>query len=132
VFPEAGHALRLVIEEMLNAAIPFSDWLVTGRTILIPKKGEAKDPGNYRPIACLTTQYKFATAVLADSLTAHVEANDLLPQEQRTLRRGARGCVDCLAVDKMVITDARFKGLRTLSVGWIDFKKAYDRVPMGG
>ena len=29
----------------------------------------------------------------------------------------------------MVITDARFKGSRTLSVGWIDFEKAYDRVP---
>ena len=129
VFPEAGHALRLMTEEMLNAAIPFPDWLVTGRTILIPKKGEAKDPGNYRPIACLNTQYKFATAVLADSLAAHVEANDLLPQEQRALRKGARGCIDCLAVDKMVITHARFKGLRTLSVGWIDFEKAYDRVP---
>ena len=71
----------LVTEEMLNAAIPFPDWLVTGRTILIPKKGEAKDPCNYRPIACLNMQYKFATAVLADSLAAHVEANDLLLQE---------------------------------------------------
>ena len=29
----------------------------------------------------------------------------------------------------MVITDAHFKGLRTQSVGWIDFEKAYDRVP---
>ena len=112
MFPEAGHALRLVTEEMLNAAIPFTDWLVTGRTILIPKKGEAKDPGNYRPIACLNKQYNFATG-----LAAHVEANDLLPQEQPALRRGARSYVDCLAVDKTVLTDARFKGLRTLSVG---------------
>ena len=66
VFPEAGHALCLVTEEMLNAKIPFPGWLVTGRTILIPKKGEAKDLGNYRPIACLNTKYKFATVVLAD------------------------------------------------------------------
>ena len=28
-----------------------------------------------------------------------------------------------------MITDAKFKGLRTLSVGWIDFEKAYNRVP---
>ena len=95
---------------MLNAAIPFPDCLVTGRTILIPKKGEAKDSGNYRPIACLNTQYKFATAVLADSLAAHVKTNDLLLQEQHALRKGARGCIDCMAVDKMVIIDARFKG----------------------
>ena len=70
-----------------------------------------------------------AMAVLADSLAAHIEANGLLPEEQPALRKGARGCVDCLAVDKVVITDARFKGLRTLSVGWIEFDKAYDRVP---
>ena len=37
--------------------------------------------------------------------------------------------MDCLAVDKVVITYARFKGLRTLSMGWINFEKAYDRVP---
>ena len=67
-------------------------------------------------------------AVLADSIAAHVEANDLLLQEQRALREGARGFVDCLAVDKMII-DAPFNGSRTLSVGWIDFKKAYNRVP---
>ena len=90
----------------------FPGLLKTGRTVLIPKKGEAKDPGNYRPIACLNTQYKFSTAVLADSLAAHIEANGLLPEEQRALRKGARGCVDCLAVDKVVITDSHFKGLR--------------------
>ena len=91
VFPEAEHALRSVTEEMLNAAIPFPDWLVTGRTVLIPKKGEAKDPGNYRSIACLNTQYKFAMAVLADSLAAQVEANGVLPEEHRALRkRGQR------------------------------------------
>ena len=128
MFPEAEHALRLVTEEMLNAVIPFPDWLVTGRTAMIPKKGEAKDPGNYRPIACLNTQYKFAMAVLADSLAAHVEANGLLPEEQRALRKGARGYMNCLAVDKVVITDARFKGLRTGSI----LRKPTTESPMNG
>ena len=53
-------------------------------------------------------------AVLADSLAAHIEANDLLPQEQCVLRKGSSDCVDCLAADKIVITDARFKGLSGL------------------
>ena len=43
------------------------------------------------------------------------------------MRRGPRGCVDCLAMDKMLITDAGFKGLGTLSMGWINFEKAYDK-----
>ena len=59
---EAGHALRLVTEDLLNTAIPFPNWLVTGRYT----KGRGKDPGNYRPITCLNTQYNFATVVLAD------------------------------------------------------------------
>ena len=67
------HALRLVTEGMLNAATPFPDCLVTGRTILIPKKEEAQDMGNYWPIACLNTQYKFAAVELADNLAAHVK-----------------------------------------------------------
>ena len=77
VFPEVGHALHLVTEEILNTAIPFPDWLVTGRTILIPKKGKAKDPVNYRPIMCLNTQYKFATVVLADRVP-HVWVTSVL------------------------------------------------------
>ena len=77
-------------------------------------------------IACLNTQYKFTTVVLADSLAAYIEANSLLSAEQRALRKGVRGCVDCLAVEKVTTTDAHFKGLRTLSMGWINFKKAYE------
>ena len=77
MFPEARHALRLVTEEMLNAAIPFPDWLVMGRTILILKKGEAKDLGNYRPIGCLNTQYRFATVVPADRVP-HKWVNSVL------------------------------------------------------
>ena len=98
--------------------VPFPDWLVMGRTVLIPKrKGEEQDPGNYRPIACLNTKYKFATVVLADSVVAHIEATGVLPVEQHVLRKGARGCVDCLAVDKMVITNAKYNGSRSLSMG---------------
>ena len=44
----------------------------------------------------MNTQYKFITVVLADSYAAYIEANDLLLQEH-ALRKGARGCVDCLA-----------------------------------
>ena len=104
--PEAERTWRLVTEEMLNATTPFPDLLVTGRTILIPRR-ERQRTRVITGLLCLNTQYKFATVVLADSLAAFIEVNDLLPQEQRALRKEARACVDCLAVDKMMITDAR-------------------------
>ena len=45
VFPDVKCALHLVTEEMLNAAVHFPDWLVTGRTILIPQEGRGRVPG---------------------------------------------------------------------------------------
>lgn len=35
----------------------------------------------------------------------------------------------CPWTEYVVMSDAKFKGLRTLSMGWINFEKAYDRVP---
>ena len=46
---------------------------------------------------------KHPVQVRHSSLAAQVEANGLLPEEQRALRKGARGCMDCLAVDKRVM-----------------------------
>ena len=44
----------------------------------------------------------------------------------RSLVNGGRGVN---TTPHFLQCDARFKGLRTLSVGWIDFEKAYNRVP---
>ena len=46
---------------------------------------------------------KHPVQVRHGSLAAQVEANGLLPEEQRALRKGARGCMDCLAVDRRVM-----------------------------
>ena len=49
-------------------------------------------------------------------------------QEQKALRKGRRGCHDALMIDNIIIESARMeKG--ELSVAWVDYQKAYDRVP---
>ncbi len=82
----------------------------------------------YRPITCLNTGYKLFTAVITSELRAHCEVNNILPHEQKALQRGQRGCLDTLMVDAMILESARVR-YRNLSVAWIDYKKAYDRVP---
>ncbi len=58
----------------------------------------------------------------------HVLAKDLLPAEQRALRKGSRGCLDALVIDQALAREAE-NAKRSLSVCWIDYRKAYDLVP---
>ena len=131
VFPKAAEKLCRGLEEVTEVASPiFPPWFVRGRTVLIPKEGCRGKVDQYRPITCLNTAYKMFTTVLTNILYDHVEENHLLPAEQCALRRGRRGCLDALLVDNMVL-QMSIRKAKNLSVVWIDYKKAYDRVPHG-
>lgn len=53
---------------------------------------------------------------------------DLLPQEQKAIQKGRRGCLDARTIDAAVAVEAQMHR-RDLSVGWIDYRKAYDMTP---
>ena len=61
-------------------------------------------------------------------LQSHVARVGLLPLEQKALRKGARGCMDALAIDTTVTEEVKW-GKKNLNVAWVDFRKAYDQVP---
>lgn len=131
LFNAASDGLRKFIKGVLRQSRKVPDipqWFVTGRTVMIPKDGCEGKPDQYRPIACLNTSYKLLTSVMSKQLMAHVEENEILPEEQLALRKGRRGCTDALLIDHM-ISDNAWARNAGLSVAWIDFKKAYDRVP---
>ena len=74
-FHQAAECLRRAIWAMLRAggiidSIP--EWLVKGRTVLIPKEGCQGRPEQYWPITCLNTAYKLMTAVTKEVLYEHV------------------------------------------------------------
>jgi hypothetical protein len=120
-------ALHPILTELCNTAIttPTSapPWLTEGRTILIHKKGDTTVAKNYRPITCLPTYFKLITLLLTDLIYDHLIYNDILPAEQKGVRRKARGCKDHLLLDKIITEDAKRKK-RDLSVMWIDYQKA--------
>lgn len=103
-------------------------WLGKGRTILIAKNKEPQDPKNYRPITCLNTIYKNLTSISANRISKHVNQHNLIPLEQKGCCQGSRGCKDQLLISK-TIADQCQKEKKSLSTGWIDYKKAYDSVP---
>jgi len=90
--------------------------------VLIPKERCQGRPDQYRPITCLNSRLM---AVLMEVLYEHVQLYDILPKEQYAVRRGH---LDALLIDSMVAREARLQR-RSLSVAWIDYRKAYDRIP---
>lgn len=122
------NSLLDAINEVLNDPKTIPEWLTSGITFLIFKGKDSKNPKNYRPITCLPTMYKLITAIISDKLYEHLMLNRILPPEQKGCRKGARGCKDQLLVSKMIIEDAK-KRKKTLSMAWVDYKKAFDSVP---
>ena len=131
IFHQAAEVLgQLVRRNVSEGGADIPDWLVRGRTVLIPKEGCEGRPDQYRPITCLNTAYKLLTGTLTTMLQDHSSKYGVMPDEQKALRPGKRGCLDALMVDTMVGQEAYLRGGR-VSVAWIDYKKAFDRVPHG-
>ena len=84
---------------------------------MLPKEGCTGKPDQYRPITCLNTIYKLLTTTLAEVLMTHVKAKNLLPEEQKALRRGRRGCLDALTVDAAI---SRGSGRQERPVSGVD------------
>ena len=75
-----------------------NNWLLEGRTVLIFKGGDRKDPANYRPITCLPIITKMVTLAIHKRmrtwLFGHVEES-ILDCEQRAVR-SSHGCKEAV------------------------------------
>ena len=120
--------LAKMMESIVQNPAITPQWMTEGRTTLIHKTGSTNIPKNYRPITCLPTYWKLLTLIFTDQIYTHVVENNILPLEQKGIRRKAKGCKDQLLLDKAVTEDAK-KKKKNLSLMWIDYKKAYDSVP---
>jgi hypothetical protein len=123
------HKLAHAMNEMLNRPEHIPQWLVNGRTVLIQKtEGQRPNPSEYRPITCLPTMWKVFSGILASKIMKQVNCNNILYQEQKGARPGARGTKDQLAIDRTITKDCK-KRHTNLSMVWIDYRKAFDSVP---
>jgi len=52
----------------------------------------------------------------------------IIAAEQNGCRKDARGCKELLIIDKIVSSQVQ-KRQRNISIGWIDYRKAFDSVP---
>lgn len=127
----ANSELLKTFKELLmdNSSTRLPNWFARGRVVLLPKGGDPKEAGNYRPIACLNTAYKLLTALLASQWKNRLD--EVLPKEQLALRKGLWGCTHAHAIDQAIYRDVKSDphGKREACVGWVDYSKAFDSVP---
>lgn len=122
------HKMADVLDHILNHPDQSPPWLTTGRTTLVPKKHETKNPANYRPITCLPIIYKILTNIITNRMKHHINANQIVPNEQKGCSNETYGTIDQLTINSMVMKDAK-KNKRNVSTAWIDYKKAFDSIP---
>ena len=68
------------------------------------------------------------TGVIADQIYAHLDQEQLLPEEQKGCRKCSRETNDLLYIDRAVIKEVKPRN-KNLPMAWIDYKKTYDMVP---
>ena len=127
-FGSLHHRIATQLQQCVTNRNP-TEWMTKGRTVLImkdPAKGNV--PSNFRPITCLPIMWKLLTSIISDHIYTHLSNNNLLQWEQKGCAKSSRGTKDHLLLDKAIMKDC--KGRHTnLSMGWIDYRKAYDMVP---
>ena len=87
-----------------------NSWLLDGRTALIFKGGDRKDPANYRPITCLPTITKIITLAIHKRLRRWLFGSverSILECEQRGVRT-SQGCKEAV-IENIAINTQRNK-----------------------
>jgi hypothetical protein len=58
----------------------------------------------------------------------YMDNENLLPEEQKGCCSGTKGCKDQLLISKAILQECKSRK-KSLSMAWIDYQKALDRVP---
>ena len=106
-----------------------NNWLLEGRTVLIFKGGDRKNPANYRPITCLPTITKMVTLAIhkrmRNYLFGTVESS-ILECEQRGVRT-SQGCKEAVLENNSSNISKKKQRSPVVEL-YYDFQKAYDNV----
>jgi hypothetical protein len=58
----------------------------------------------------------------------YIDDEILIPKEQNGCRSGTKECKDQLLISKTILQECKC-GKKSLIMAWIDYQKAFDRVP---
>ncbi|XGW34381.1 hypothetical protein V3C99_018337, partial [Haemonchus contortus] len=113
---------RLFTRYLSECKVPTS-WK-TSKTVLLYKKGDPDDIGNYRPICLLSVIYKLFTRVILNRIGRILDEGQ--PCEQAGFRRGFSTIDHIHTVTRLIEVSREYK--MPLCLTFIDLKKAFDTV----
>ncbi|KAE9419284.1 hypothetical protein Angca_009560, partial [Angiostrongylus cantonensis] len=96
----------------------------TSKTVLLFKKGDLHDIGNYRPICLLSVVYKLFTRVILNRIDRTLDEGQ--PCEQAGFRKGFSAMDHIHRITRLSEVSREYK--RPLCLTFIDLQKAFDSV----
>jgi len=127
-FPALHQSLLLLFNGMMKNDSCVPSWFPSGRTLLIPKNANTSMAKSFRPITCLNVLYKLWTSCITELMVRHCELNNILHPAQKGCVRGQFGSTDHLLLNSRLWHQVKSKS-RSMSVAWLDYRKAFDSVP---
>ena len=115
--------LTKIINESISSGVFPESWK---EAVVVPilKKGDPKDPKNYRPVSCLAAASKVLEKVVCEQLTRFVEIHHLLPDSQHGFRANRSTMTALTTMQKEWISSTE-GGLITGILVW-DLSSAFD------
>lgn len=106
-----------------NEKVP-EQWAIC-KLFLILKKGDTKNPNNYRRVSLLNT--KVFTYMVSQQLIMWAEECNILPENQAGFKKG-KGCQDNIFILSTLINSQIASKRGKLYAAFIDFQKTFDNV----
>lgn len=122
---EVSPCLQLLFSASLHQGILPTDWK-KATVCPIFKKGDRKNPANYRPVSLTSICSKVMEHVIYSNIMCHLEANNILSPEQFGFRKDHSAELQLLQTvhDLALILNNGSQ----CDVALLDFSKAFDRV----
>ena len=123
---EVGYPIYLLFKQSIEQGKIPSDWRTANITAVF-KKGNRKQPGNYRPVSLTSVICKMMEHFVREAVMGHMSANNLICEEQHGFLKG-KTCITNLLESLDSWTES-IENKKPLDVAYLDFRKAFDKVP---
>uniref|UniRef100_A0ABD2WIM9 Reverse transcriptase domain-containing protein n=1 Tax=Trichogramma kaykai TaxID=54128 RepID=A0ABD2WIM9_9HYME len=120
------HVLAALFNACLRTGLVPQCWK-SSSTILLHKKGDRADIGNWRPIAMGDTTAKLFASLIADRLTTWAVVNQRISPSQKGFLP-YEGCFEHNFVLGEILRDAKTRR-KEVVVAWLDLSNAFGSVP---
>ena len=95
----------------------------------IHKKGSRQEPENYRPISLTSVVCKTMERLIKGRLITHLEMNNLIGDSQHGFRNKSSCLTSLLDFSAQVIDTYDTNNNKVVDLVYLDFQKAFDKVP---